>query len=205
MLKHINLGKMRPEAGSFEALKAMLKRGGGYCWLRYCCLELLDREPFVQFRREDKLEKLELRNLSSMRVSNPIIPPSEISNASGTSEPHVETVRFEDMRSDLWSALGASKLWGFETRDLNPRVAPSKNICIYIYIYIHTYIHTYTYTYSTYCFNIRSESLAPTSSDSGVLCRSARPAQAESLAIPETSAPASWVPSLMGTLSCRET
>ena len=41
------------------------KRGGGYCWPRYCCLELLDRELFVRFQREDKLEKLGSRNLSS--------------------------------------------------------------------------------------------------------------------------------------------
>ena len=45
--------------------------------MRYCCLESLDREPFVYFQREDKLEKLELVNLSSMRVSNRIIPPSD--------------------------------------------------------------------------------------------------------------------------------
>ena len=32
---------------------------------RSTCLESLDREPFVEFQREDKLEKLELKNLSS--------------------------------------------------------------------------------------------------------------------------------------------
>ena len=57
---------------------AGVKRGGGYCRLRYCCLELLGRELFVEFQQEDKLEKLELTNLASMRVSNRIIPPSEV-------------------------------------------------------------------------------------------------------------------------------
>ena len=47
-----------------------------------------NRELFAEFQSEDKLEnariekfeleKLELRNLSSIRVSNRIIPPSEI-------------------------------------------------------------------------------------------------------------------------------
>ena len=41
------------------------KRGRGYRWLRYRCLELLDRELLVLFQWEDKLEKLELRNSSS--------------------------------------------------------------------------------------------------------------------------------------------
>ena len=30
-----------------EEVEVHLKRGGGYCCLRYCCLELLDRELFV--------------------------------------------------------------------------------------------------------------------------------------------------------------
>ena len=70
------------------------KRGGGYCWLRCCCLESLDlhriaRQEAVclisirgeaRTTRIDKfeLEKLELNNLSSTRVSNRIIPPSEL-------------------------------------------------------------------------------------------------------------------------------
>ena len=29
-------------------------RGGGCCWLRYCWLELLDRELFVQFQFRKK-------------------------------------------------------------------------------------------------------------------------------------------------------
>ena len=32
---------------------------------RSTCLELLDREPFLTFQQEDKLKKLDLRNLSS--------------------------------------------------------------------------------------------------------------------------------------------
>ena len=69
-----------------------IKSGGGYCRLRYCCLESADvprtaRRGAVglsaitlrgQARkaRTDKfeLEKLELRNLGSMRVSDRIIP-----------------------------------------------------------------------------------------------------------------------------------
>ena len=39
---------------------------------------MLDREPFVEFQEEDELEKLELTNLSSMRVSNRVIHPSEM-------------------------------------------------------------------------------------------------------------------------------
>ena len=54
-----------------------LRGGGRYHCLRYCCLELLDRELFVEFRKEDELDELELRNSSSIRVSNRIIPPSE--------------------------------------------------------------------------------------------------------------------------------
>ena len=54
------------------------KRGGGHLWLRYSCLELLDREPLVWFQQEDELEKLKLRSLSSMRVSDRIVPPSEM-------------------------------------------------------------------------------------------------------------------------------
>ena len=42
----------------------------------FAVLELLERELFVQLQAEDKLEILELRNLSSMRVSNRVIPPS---------------------------------------------------------------------------------------------------------------------------------
>ena len=42
-------------------------------------IDAADKEIFVQLQQEGKLEKLELRNLSSMRVSNRIIPPSEIS------------------------------------------------------------------------------------------------------------------------------
>ena len=45
--------------------------------MRYCWLEWLDRELFVYFQQEKKLEKLELRNLTSTRVSNRIIPPSD--------------------------------------------------------------------------------------------------------------------------------
>ena len=36
---------------------------------------LLDRELLVEFRKEDKLEKIESMNLSSTRVSNGVIPP----------------------------------------------------------------------------------------------------------------------------------
>ena len=28
-------------------IPCIAKRGGGYCWLKYCCLELVDRELFV--------------------------------------------------------------------------------------------------------------------------------------------------------------
>ena len=45
--------------------------------MRCGCLELLDRELFVKFQQEAKLEKSALRKLSSMRVSKRIIPPSE--------------------------------------------------------------------------------------------------------------------------------
>ena len=56
------------------------KRGGGYCWLRCCRLELLDRELLVYVQQEDKLEQLELRNLSLMRVSNRILPLPDIAS-----------------------------------------------------------------------------------------------------------------------------
>ena len=41
---------------------------------------MLDRELFVEFQEEDKLEKLEFISLSSMGLSNRIIPPSETRN-----------------------------------------------------------------------------------------------------------------------------
>ena len=70
----------RPEQkGSQSNKHRAVKRGGGYCWLRYSCLKSLDGElsNFNMAQYGDKLEKLELTNLSSMRVSNRIIPPSE--------------------------------------------------------------------------------------------------------------------------------
>ena len=96
---------------------ADLLRGGRVLLTEYRCLESLDREPFVQFPKEGKLEKLEsittnilniitiniadrapqsrgiredpppsspyvnLRNLSLMRASNHIMPPSECRRA----------------------------------------------------------------------------------------------------------------------------
>ena len=53
----------RPEVLLILSLLAL--RDGGYCWLRYCYLELLDRETFVEFQQEGTLEKLEFIILSS--------------------------------------------------------------------------------------------------------------------------------------------
>ena len=44
--------------------KKTSREGGGCCWPRCRCLDLLDRELFVRFQWEDKIEKLELNNLS---------------------------------------------------------------------------------------------------------------------------------------------
>ena len=57
-----------------QASKRVGKRGRGYSRLRYCCLESLDKELFIKFQQKGKLEKLELINLTSMRVSYRIIP-----------------------------------------------------------------------------------------------------------------------------------
>ena len=63
----------RPLGGSPDEY-ITAERGGGYCRLRSCCLELLDRELFAL---EDKLKQLKLTRASLMRVSNRIIPPSK--------------------------------------------------------------------------------------------------------------------------------
>ena len=52
---------------------AVFRGGGGYCRLRYCCLESLDLPQIarqgaacvIPIREEDKLEQLKLRNVSS--------------------------------------------------------------------------------------------------------------------------------------------
>ena len=65
-------------AGLRHELEVVLERGEGYCRLRCCCLELLDRELLVYFQEKDKLEKLESRNLSSMRGFQPYHPPFRV-------------------------------------------------------------------------------------------------------------------------------
>ena len=91
------------------------KRGGGYCWLRYCWLELFDRELFVWFQQEDKLEKLELRNLSSMRVSHRIIPPSEHCVVRGHACANAPAAGF--LLDNLASqALGSDSFWRIRWR-----------------------------------------------------------------------------------------
>ena len=75
-----------------------------YCWLRYCCLESLDLPRIarpgavclVSIRGQARkarmdhfeLEKLELANLSSTRVSNCSIPPSEVRRWGRSSRMH---------------------------------------------------------------------------------------------------------------------
>ena len=86
---------------------------GGYCRLRYCRLESLERELLVCFRWEDKLEKLELTNLSSMRVSNRIIPPFRSSDF---------TIRGACASGRCWEG-GCGKL--SRPADLEPKTAVS--------------------------------------------------------------------------------
>ena len=60
----------------FSVYTSVFQRGGGYCWLRYCWLEplyIIHYLIWIIIRRR----KLELRILSSMRVSNRVILPSE--------------------------------------------------------------------------------------------------------------------------------
>ena len=66
------------------------KRGGGYWWLINTFASSRSTGSFLSnFDKEDKLEKLELKISSSMRVSNRIIPPSDsiiiISSSSSSS------------------------------------------------------------------------------------------------------------------------
>ena len=73
---------------------------------------MLDRELFVYFQYEDEFAKLEFINLSSMRVSNRIIPPSE----------SVFYVMYTSLSLYIY-------IYIYRERDVY--------VCVYIYIYMY--------------------------------------------------------------------
>ena len=151
-----SIGKRQIAAGAWRSAED----AGWYSWLRYCCLELLDRELLVEFQQEDKLEKLELFDGGFQ----PYHPPFR------TLYYYYHHYHYHNHHIYIYTYIHIIIICS--TRASNRIIPPSEGsspvgqakhvcryVCMYIYIYIYyvnryNNIYIYIYIYRLLWYNI---------------------------------------------------